>query len=661
MQRMPTIAALFTGAALTISSLAASAQDAPASLLPEQVVTATRIPTFAERIPAGVTVIDRATIEQRGYRTLVEALQEVPGMHVVQSGGQGGNASVFMRGTASNHVLVLRDGIPVTDPSDPNGAFNFGVDTLGDVERIEVVRGPMSGIYGSGAIGGVINVISAKGSGAPHGTVEAGIGLPWQAEGRANVSGSTGRFDYNASIGGQSDSGFDTTPQRESIHTGARNGYRDTLGTVNLGYTPFEGTRLSLLLRGRTAKFGLDELGSPSFDARNYTGTDDTVFGRLGATTELFDGALESQLFLSRAQTDRRYLEQLEAGDPNQGFGDSRYHGTRTDLQWNNTLHLPDVGPATNAALTLGYEHITDRAVSRLNTSNGGFTYQSDVRANGGSDAGHAGLQATLFERLTVTGDVREEDARYGGGAFTWRAGAVLALPEAWSRLKVSYGTAFRAPSLFDLFGVDSFGFVGNPKLKPERSEGGEIGWAVDVPALGRRDAATLEVTYFDTRIHDLIQYPFSPVYTAENVARARARGVESSLTLRPAAWLLATASYTYTEARDLTNDTRLLRRPQNQVSLDARVMPLPGLTIAPELIYSGAYSDFLVDDNGFALSNTGLMKAGLIANLTVTYDVTPRVQVFANGKNLAGSRYEPASGFQTPGASVLAGTRLRF
>ena len=660
MRRMPTIAALLAGSAL-LTSLSALGQDATTPLLPEQTVTATRIPTLIDQIPAGVTVIDRATIEARGYTTLAEALTEVPGVHVVQSGGQGGNASVFIRGTDSDHVLVLRDGIPITDPSDPNGAFNFGVDTLGDVERIEVIRGPMSGIYGSGAIGGVINIITRKGSGDPHGTVEAGAGAPWQVETRANISGANGPFDYSAAVQSDQQRGFDTTPQRESIYTGARNGYRDALGTVNLGYTPIDGTRLSILLRGRESKFGLDELGEPSFDATQYTGTDDTWFGRLGATTELFDGVLESQLFLARSQTDRRYLEGLEANDPNMGFGDSRYHGTRTDLQWNNTVHLPDVGPATNAALTFAYEHIADSSVSRVNTSTDGFAYQSDVRASDTSDAGHAGVQATLYKRLTVTADLREEDARYGGNAFTYRAGGVLALPEIWSRLKASYGTAFRAPSLYDLFGVDSYGYVGNPNLKPERSRGGEVGWAVDLPGFGRRDAATVEVTYFDTHVHDLIEYPFEPVYTAENVDEARMSGVESSLTLRPAPWLLAVASYTYTQARDLTDDTRLLRRPQNQASLDVRATPLPGLSIAPEIIYSGAYLDYLVDDNGFALSTTGMMKAGTILNLTVTYDVTPKIQVFADGKNLAGSRYEPASGFQTPGASLLAGTRFRF
>ena len=128
----------------------------------EIVVTATRIPTPVLDIPAGVSVIDRQTIEERGYTTLTDALSAVPGVRVSQSGGPGGNASVFVRGTNSNAVLVLRDGMPLNDASDASGAFNFGVDTLADVERIEIIRGPMAALYGSGAIGGVINLISRR-------------------------------------------------------------------------------------------------------------------------------------------------------------------------------------------------------------------------------------------------------------------------------------------------------------------------------------------------------------------------------------------------------------------------------------------------------------------------------------------------------------------
>jgi vitamin B12 transporter len=641
--------------------LAANAQ--PATTLPEVVVTATRVPTLTESIPAGVSVITRATIEARGYTTLADALSAVPGLHIVPAGGPGGVASVFVRGTNSGHVLVLRDGIPVNDPSDPGGQFNFGVDPLGDVDRIEVVRGPMAGLYGSGAIGGVINLITRHGEGKPRVTGELAYGLPRAVQGAVGLSGSLGKFDYNLNVAHRDDAGFDTTPQRESVHTGARNPYRATTASVDLGYSPVPGTRVSLYLRGRSARFNLDDVGYPAFDSTRYTGADDNAFGRLQVRSLLFDGRLETRLALAQLWSDRHYVQPLEAADPSQASGDTKYRGRRTRLQWDNTLHLPDYRFATGTALLFGYSHTEDSSRSLVATSSGGFAYASRVAASGHGDAGHLGVQTTLARRLTFTADLRADSGSFGGSALTWRSGAVLALPELWSHVKFAYGTSFRAPSLFDLFGVDNTGYVGNPALKPERAAGWEAGLTVDMPGFGRPDFASVGVTYFDNRITDLITTVFNATYTAAtsaNVSRARTRGVESSLTLRPASWIEMVMSYTYTDARDLTTGARLLRRPQNAAALNARLTPLPGLSIAPELIYTGPFTDYLVDDAGFP-AGIGRAKSGLVANLTVTQELRKGLTLFIDARNLGGSRFEPASGYQMPGPQVLAGVRARF
>jgi vitamin B12 transporter len=635
---------------------------ADAIALPERVVTATRVPTLAEQIAAGVTVIDRATIEARGYTTLAEALSAVPGLHLVQSGNPGGNASVFIRGMDSNQVLVLRDGVAINDPSDPSGAFNFGVDTLADVERIEVVRGPMSGLYGSAAMGGVINLITRQGSGGPHFTATAGGGYPTAGLFGASAYGKQDMVDYNLVLENRSDSGSDNTPQREAVYTGARNGLVSQLATINLGVTPIEGTRFYALMRYRYSTFNLDELGSPAYDATDYMGHDRSVLGRVGVTSKLFDGVWETGLSVAHLDTLRRYFEPLEAADPNVTSGTSRYNGRRTAFEWNNTVHIADFGPTSATALTFGATHYEDSSSSYLSQVYAGYPYTSNVDASARYSAGSAGLQTTLFKRLTLTAGTREEDATYGGSAFTWRLGGVLALPEIWSRLKLSYGTAFLAPSLFQLFGVDSYGYVGNPNLKPERSRGGEAGWAVDVPVYGRRDGATLEVTYFANRIRDLIQIVYSADYsssTPQNVAEARTSGVESSLTLRPVDWADAILTWTYTEAVDQNNQP-LLRRPRNMASASLRLRPLEGLVITPELTYASGASDYIVNDAGYP-AGLGTTQQGLILNLAVTYAVTKNLTMFVNARNLTYSRYEPASGYQTPGPSFIAGARLRF
>ncbi len=650
---------LIAGAACMLP-LAAHAQTTPESVPENVVVTATRVASPVDNIPAGVTIIDRKTIEQRGYTTLVDALEAVPGLRVAQSGGPGSQASVFIRGTNSNHVLVLIDGVPANDPSDPGGAFNFGVDSLADVERIEIIRGPMSSLYGSGALGGVINVITRHGKGAPHGHLTLAGGSPRQLLAQADVSGGFGAWDYSGNLQGLSQRGFDQTPQREiPVYTGEVDGDRSKLAQLELGLTPAADTRLSVLLRARDAKYGYDEQSALAVDAGNATGYDASLYGRLGLTSKLFDGIWETSAYLTRIQTDRRYTITATPLDPDDDTGDSRYHGRRTDGQWNNTVHLPDTPFAAASALTFGAEIISDDANTKINTTSIYGPYISSVRAHDDAQSGYAGAQTTLFGRLSLTGQLREDATTIAGDAFTWRAGSVLDLPEIQSHIKASYGTGFRAPALYDRYGIDSYGFVGNPNLRPEFSQGFEGGITTDLP-----NGLAVSATYFNNRIHDLIETVYAADYlssTPVNIDRARTQGLETTLAWRAGPWLQADLAYTYTDARDLGTDAPLLRRPYNQGSANVRITPFAGFTVAPELIYTGNFQDYLTSNEGVPEPYVGRSPSGLIFNLNVTWQATPSVAVFVWGKNLGNSTFEPVNGYQTPGASFIAGTKVSY
>jgi len=636
----------------------------PAQQMPDVVVTATRVPTPEQDIPAGVTVITRQDIEAHGYNTLVQALSAVPGLRVSPSGGPGQVASVFIRGGDSNQVLVLRDGMPITDASDANGAFNFGVDTLADVERIEIVRGPMASLYGSGAINGVINLISRRGHGPGlHLQGDLAGGYPAEIRGSVVASGVQGPLDYALTAQSQSQRGDDYVPQRMSIHTGTPQGYRDRIGTLNLGYTPVEGTRLSLFLRGRQAIYGFNNLGSPTFDNANSTGRDESLMGRIGVHSLLFGGAYETGVFLGGQQDDRHYTETLDPRDPNQQTEDSRYHSRRLDFQWNNTLHLTDFFQSrvlSAADLTYGYEHTADWVKVRVNSAFQGSPYSQSADASMTDDAVHAGLQGTLWQRLTITGQVRQDWVAARTPA-TWRLGAVLDTPELRTRFKAAYGSAFLAPSLFDRYGIDSFSYVGNPNLLPETAQGWEAGFTTTLPAFARADFVSFGATYFNEQARNLITTVFTPTYTAANVGSAHLQGVETTLTLHPLRWLSLRASYTFTDAQNADSGSRLLRRPQNTAAFDLTATPVAGLTIVPELLFTGAFQDFLFNNAGFSTGVTGTSGQGLIANLTVTYDVMPRMQLYLNAHNIFDSRFEPVNGYQTPGPNVLAGVRLRM
>ncbi|MDR3529453.1 MAG: TonB-dependent receptor [Rhodopila sp.] len=649
-----------------LSATSARAEDLSLNI-PETVVTATRVPTPVVDIPAGVTVIDRASIEAHGYNTLTQALADVPGVHVSPSGGQGGQASIFIRGTNSNQVLVLRDGMPITDGSDPTGAFNFGIDTLSDIERIEVIRGPMAALYGSGAIGGVINLISRRGTEPGiHWSGDIAGGYPALIRGSVTASGIEGPVDFALTAESQSQRGYDAIPQRESVYTGVPQGFRDRILTLNLGYTPVDGTRLLLFLRVDTAYFGFNTLGDPTFDDSNSNGHTTSLLGRIGGTTHLFDGRLESSVFVGQLQDDRKYQEPLAPADPNQTSSDSRYHSYRTDVQWNNTLHLDDLVPVpgfSGTAMTFGYEYTGDTAKVRVNENFAGYPFGQSASASMTTNAAYVGLQTTLLQRLALTAQLRQ-DWVDNDAPTTWRLGGVYDLKEIATHLKLAYGTAFRAPSLFDRYGIDTSGYVGNPLLKPEQSQGWEAGFTTDIPAAGRADFATVGATYFDERIRNLIVGVFAPVDTEINLGSAHVHGVESEATLHPLRWLDLRATYTLVDTTSVgqppSEGSQLLRRPQNEASFEVTVRPLPALRIINTLTYTGSAHDYLYDNNGIGIGY-GVGQHGLIDNIAATYTLTPAVELYLNGWNIFNSRFEPVNGYQTPGPTVLAGARIHL
>jgi len=620
-------------------------------------VTATRIPTPASQVPAGVTVLTQADFAKQGDNTLVQALSTVPGVNVVQLGGPGNQASVFIRGTNSEDVLVLLDGVPVNDPATANGAFDFGQFVLADIERVEIVRGAMSGLYGSNAIGGVINIITKRGTKPNQATITAAGGYPAQAQTSATLSGVTGKFDYALTGGIDEEAGFDYTPKRMSVYANNQDPYRSRLGSMQLGYSVTPQTRVYVILRAQGTDSASPDLAYPVFDDPNNYFYNSSYFGKLGVSSTLLDGRLRTDLFVAQLQDQLHNRNLLDANDPNFASANDIYHGYRTDTQWNNTLRLSDTGALTQSSLLFGTEYINDTAHEHVDEDNGGYTIF--VHASQHSWSGHMGLQTTVANRLTLTGAVRDDTVSSFGNAVTWRAGAVLAVPEIDTTLKGSVGTGFLAPSLFDLYYVDNFGDSGNPDLRPEYSTGWEIGPQFDIPAFGQADFLSVSATYFSTSIRDLIQAVANAngAYTEENVSQANINGVETDYVLNPAPWLSAELNYTYTRAVSGTNGPALLRRPQNAGSATVTVKPLPGLSITPQVQYVGRFNDYLYNDSGY-LTGTGSADPGTVVNLNVSYRLNDKFTLFAAGKNILNSNFEAANGLQIPGASLLMGVR---
>jgi vitamin B12 transporter len=621
--------------------------------IPDTIVTATRVPTPEERVPAAITVITRREIEERGYQTLAEALREVPGLRLAPTGGPGAQTSAFLRGAGSRNVLVLLDGVPVNDPSEPNGAFNFGQDLLFDVERIEVVRGPASVLYGSAAIGGVVNLVTRRAprdrAFAPFGEIAGGTQRTLR--GGLGATGTVGAVDYLLSANSLSTRGFNAlAPRLPNI--GERDGFRGAAATARLGWTPAEGTRLEALLRWRQNNFGLDDIPR---DDPNYSGEDRRWYGQLRGETRLLGGAWTTGLRLSATEDRRRYVNLPDPFSP--ATADDLYRGRRTLLDWGNALRLPAFGALADGALAFGITH----GVEEVRSASGSPFFRTTVDAAQHSTAGYATLQYRAFGRLDLTAGLRHDATTGFTDETTWRLGAVLALPEVNSRLHVAAGTAFAAPSLFQRFGVIGSFFRGNPDLRPERSFGWEAGMETDLPAFGQRRFATASWTFFHSRVRDLIN--FAPQFdTLVNVDRANIHGAELGLTLRPAPWIEATAAWTITQAFDAGTGTRLPRRPEHVVSLTAAVRPVPRLVIAPTLLFTGRSPEgpfARYDDTGAVIAAAGTNPAGVVVNLSATWQAREQVALFLEARNLTDSRWEPVNGFATPGRSVLVGTRF--
>lgn len=624
--------------------------------LADTIVTATGVPTPLARVPASITVIDRRAIEENGFTNLAEALATVPGLRIAQLGGPGQQASVFIRGNSSRSTLVLMDGVPVNDPSDPNGAFNFGNETLFDIERIEVLRGPASSLYGSAALGGVINLVTRRApadrQAMPYGEVAGGSQRTLRTGG--GVTGTIGAFDYLTSLNNISTQGFNATASRFFRTLGEADGFNGTNATARLGYTVAPGTRLEALVRWRENRTGIDSVPR---DDPNYTADDRRWLGQIRGESSLLDGRWTTGLRLAATQ-DRRTFSNLPDSLSSARTQDY-FRGTRQSVDWGNVVRLPGFGAASDGAVTFGVNYAHEDVTSK----SGNLPFQTSVNATQDTTAGHAAIQYRFWDRLDVTGGVRHDNVSSFTGYTSWRAGAVLAVPDANMRIRASGGTGFNAPSLFQRFGTIGTTFRGNPALRPETSIGYEFGAEMDIPAFGQERFSTIGFTFFQSRVTDLINFN-ARFNSLVNVASANLKGVELAWALRPAPWLTADLAWTITNATDGQTGLALPRRPESVLTISARIEPIRGFVITPQVLFTGrspegAFASYR--NNGTSLNFPSNNKSGTLFNLTASYPVTPQITAFFEGRNLTDSKWEPANGFQTPGRSAIIGTRFVF
>jgi vitamin B12 transporter len=625
-------------ALLACGLLGATARAADGDEQESVVVSATRVPTPALEVASSVTVITAEDIASRQERTISDVLKDVPGLNVVQTGGPGGVTSVFIRGTNSNHTKVLIDGIDVSDPSNSTGAFDFGQLLTPDIERIEVLRGPQSGLYGSDAIGGVINIVTRAGAGPMK--LEAGLeaGSFETFNQAARLTGAQDAFHYSLNVthfhaGATPVTPLDLLPPGE-----ARNDDYDDNLTVStkLGYDITPNFDLGLVARYTDIHLHTtgEDYPPPDFTgvpaAEQTTAATSESFARLTAHGVSFDGLLEQTLGLAYSHLRTSTVEPQTPAALNTG--------ERRKADWQGNFRL-----APSETLVTGAEYERDEI-------------EQPIGASVHIGSGYAELQSQLGSHWFSALNLRYDDNSRFGGKTTWRFAPAWVNAGSDTKLKASIGTGFKAPTLSELYqDFPEFLFYANPDLKPESSTGWDAGFEQGLA----HGVVRFGVTYYYNRIENLITAVPDPKVpggtTYGNIGRATTDGIESFIAWQALKALTLRLDYTFTEATDDVLDQQLLRRPKNKGTLLAQWQATSAWLLSLDVLAVGTWVDGNRDFSVSRLDAPGYTTV----NVATSYELNAHLALFARINNLLDRHYENPVGFLQPSIGAYAGIRL--
>jgi vitamin B12 transporter len=602
----------------------------------EIVVTASRAPQSAVETGQAVTVLDRELIEQRQAVVVSDLLAQTPGIAVSRNGGVGGFTGLRLRGAEAEQTLVLIDGVKVNDPSSPGGGFDFANLLADNIERIEVLRGPNSVPWGSQAIGGVVNIIIARPTADPTFTGRAEGGSFGTAQAVANGSFTAG--PVAASLSG----GYFTTDGISAARVATeRDGYERYAanGRVEVSLTE----NIAIDLRGYydQGRIELDGFPPPNFtfaDTPEFS-TIQELFGYAGVRATFLDGRFVNRAAFTIGDVNRDNF------DPTRGPAPSFIARGRVE----RFEYQGDFKAADWARLVFGAES------ERSRLGDGISVFRTGI------DSGWGELIVKPVAPLTLTGGVRYDDHRDFGGHTTLGGNAALHLGS--MIIRASYAEGFKAPTLFQLRSD-----FGNPALQPETARSVDVG--VEQRLIG--DALNASVTWFHRRTRNQIDFTpcrgdigicddgARPFGTYDNIARARASGIEAAVDIRPTGTLRISTAYTYVDAENGTPGNvdfgkTLLRRPKSIVALNADWRAPMGLLLGGTL---RQVSDS-IDRNAFG--DRVRLDGYVLADLRAAYPLSDRIEVYGRIENLFDERYETVLDYNTPGRAAYAGVRVRL
>jgi vitamin B12 transporter len=611
------------------------------------VITATRTAQPLDRTGSSMSVINADDLATQQTAFVGDALAQTPGLSVTREGGPGQLTSVFIRGAETGESVTLIDGIRINDPSAPDGAPVLGDLLVNNIDRIEVLRGPQSTLYGSDAIGGVVNILTQRGGPQPFvGTLEAQGGTydTYRLNGAAH--GSIDALEYGGSINYYDTAGVPAACTCDGNTMPAS--YRNFGATADLRFHASD--EISIDLRGFYLKSHTDIAGYPP---PNYTFADDGEFGRdqliagyAGINGSWLDGHVTQRIAVIASDSDRRFYGVFDDAPPYTFSPTQNFYaeGGATRLEYQGVINAdPD-------------NQLTYGAETQLSTINTASIYDATPAPITGRDrlTGYYGQwQSTLAQQLTLTGGVRYDEDQQFGDHTSIKLAAAWQVPDGATVLRANYGDGYKAPTLYQEFSSYS-----NPlaTLQPEKAIGWETG--LDHDLLDKKLRASL--TYFSRTEHDLID--FDDCYTSDpgcvlrpegyyyNVDRVSVRGVETGLLARPAQGWSAWLNYTNLRAIDELTGLSLPRVPH--------VTENAGLSWSNKGTSLGASYGFVGARFDDAANITPLSSSENVS-LFGSIGLGSGLQVIARVDNLFKNRSEPAAGYGYVGEAFYAGLRV--
>jgi vitamin B12 transporter len=601
--------------------------------LPEIVVTATGAPQPVSEVSAQVTQVIRAKYPLPMQAQVSEILATVPGVNVARNGGVGGLSAVRIRGAEGDQTLVLIDGVRVNDPSATGGAFDFGQLLAGNIERVEVFRGPNSVPWGSQAIGGVINIMlerPAYGSFAATGRAEYGSNDAKQLTG--NIKGTTGILGYSLGAGWFAEDGisaFKDGTEKDGFRQYAAN------GGVELALTDHLDVDLrAYYVDGKTQ---IDGFLPPAFgfaDTAEFS-TYQQVTGYAGVNLRLFNEALKNKFAFTLSDINR---DNFDA--PNQAAPSFLARGRSERMEYQ--------GDAEFTQSLRGIFGI-ERELTRF--SDGFSSFRNVI------SSGYAQLVADPVEQITLTGGIRLDDHRRWGSQVTLGANIVWR-PGEYSKISLGYGEGFKAPSLFQLNS-----FFGNLALQPEQAKNYEIG--VEQKFLYGDLTATLNLFQRDTTGQiDFISCfgqtngicTNRPFGTYDNIDRTRAKGLEFILNFKPTSELTVDANYSLIDAKGRDTGFALVRRPKHNVNANVDWQIADKLRLGAGVQWHSAAAD--IDFQTFGRTK---LDSYALFGLRAVLSLSEEIELYARVENIFDAEYETVSGYGTYGRNAHIGVRAKF